>query len=149
MVSFKKTMVVCCLIPVACGCVDDHFWLTFVVSWFLPFSPSPLFSFVSFALAEAPYTARHPVIRNLWTVVHSLTEEDKRKFLHFCTGSDRAPVRGLGSIPFVIGREPDSERLPSSHTCFNHLIVPEYATMEKLEAKLRAAIAQSEGFGLI
>lgn len=40
-------------------------------------------------------------------------------------------------------------RLPTSHTCFNHLLLPEYSSRDKLEAKLRAAILQSEGFGLL
>lgn len=44
---------------------------------------------------------------------------------------------------------PDSEQLPTSHTCFNHLLLSEYTTKEKLERKLRAAIKESEGFGLI
>ena len=42
-----------------------------------------------------------------------------------------------------------TRRLPTSHTCFNHLLLPEYASKEKLETKLRLAIAQSEGFGLM
>ncbi len=42
-----------------------------------------------------------------------------------------------------------TRRLPTSHTCFNHLLLPEYSTKEKMEIKLRLAIAQSEGFGLM
>lgn len=98
---------------------------------------------------EAPYTKDHPVVRTFWSVVHSLSADDKKKFLHFSTGTDRAPLRGLGSIPFIVTREPDSERLITSHTCFNHVVVPEYPTREKLETKLKMAIEQSEGFGLI
>lgn len=37
---------------------------------------------------------------------------------------------------------------PPLQTCFNTLQLPEYATREKLAAKLRAAIKESEGFGL-
>jgi len=39
--------------------------------------------------------------------------------------------------------------LPSSHTCFNHLLIPEYASKEKLKAKLILAISNAEGFGLM
>jgi ubiquitin-protein ligase E3 A len=35
-------------------------------------------------------------IQNLWEVVHSLTDEEKKKFLFFLTGCDRAPINGLG-----------------------------------------------------
>ena len=69
--------------------------------------------------------------------------------LKFATGSDRAPINGLSSLTFVISRNgPDSDRLPTSHTCFNHLLLPDYASEEKLEDKLKRAIRQAEGFGL-
>ena len=38
--------------------------------------------------------------------------------------------------------------LLQAHTCFNHLLVPDYPTVEKMEQKLKCAIHQSEGFGL-
>lgn len=44
---------------------------------------------------------------------------------------------------------PDSDRLPTASTCFYTLLLPEYATAAKLEAKLKAAIRESEGFGLM
>lgn len=81
--------------------------------------------------------------------MHSFDEEEKRLVLKFVTGSDRAPINGLESLPFVISRNgPDNEQLPSAHTCFNHLLLPDYATFEKLDRKLKLAIHQSEGFGL-
>ena len=43
----------------------------------------------------------------------------------------------------------DSDRLPSSHTCFNVLMIPEYADKEKLDKLLRQAITHSEGFGML
>mmetsp|Transcript_22241 Transcript_22241/g.30334 ORF Transcript_22241/g.30334 Transcript_22241/m.30334 type:complete len:882 (-) Transcript_22241:649-3294(-) len=88
-------------------------------------------------------------IRNFWQVVHSFSDEEKRQLLKFATGSDRAPINGLASLTFVISRNGgDSDRLPTSHTCFNHLLLPEYSSVEKLEEKLRTAINQAEGFGL-
>ncbi len=45
---------------------------------------------------EDGYTRDHPVILNFWTVVHSMSLEEKKKLLFFCTGSDRSPIRGLG-----------------------------------------------------
>ncbi len=154
-------------------------------------------------------------------------QDEKKRFLSFCTGSDRSPIKGLGSLKFVISRAgPDSEqcvmaapcapcplplrvgeahevccapalvplpwafkcrgcvaaplpwgvgdgggggrrpdcsravlravgacarlaRLPTSHTCYNHLLVPDYSSRSKMEDKLRKAILQSEGFGLM
>jgi hypothetical protein len=42
-----------------------------------------------------------------------------------------------------------AHRLPTSHTCYNHLLLPDYGSREKMEDKLRKAILQSEGFGLM
>jgi len=96
------------------------------------------------------FSKQHPVIRNFWSVVHSLTPEQQRRLLFFSTGSDRAPIGGLGKLSFVITRHgPDSDRLPIAHTCFNHLLLPDYSTREKLEACLLTAINNAEGFGMI
>ena len=96
------------------------------------------------------YTLENPVCKWMWEVVHELTPDQQKQFLAFCTGSDRAPILGLGSVRLYIGRHgEDSGRLPSAHTCFNHLLLPEYATKEKLREKLLLAISNSEGFGLI
>lgn len=95
------------------------------------------------------FTEDSECIKNFWSVVHAFSIEDKRKFLMFCTGSDRVPIRGLSNLVFVISRNgPDSDRLPTAHTCFNHLLLPEYSTREKLKDRLLLAITQSEGFGL-
>ena len=52
-----------------------------------------------------------PPLRSFWEVVHSFTQEEKKRFLAFCTGTDRAPIEGLGSLEFVISRHgEDSER---------------------------------------
>ena len=78
--------------------------------------------------------------------------DQKRHLLAFCTGSDRVPINGLGAlkVPFVIARNgDDSDRLPTSHTCFNHLLLPEYSTRDKLKERLLTAISNSEGFGLM
>jgi hypothetical protein len=42
----------------------------------------------------------------------------------------------------------DSELLPTSHTCFNVLLLPQYSTKEKLRSKLMLALGNAEGFGL-
>jgi len=96
------------------------------------------------------FTSNSQTIQFFWKAVHSFDDNEKRLLLKFATGSDRAPINGLESLPFVISRGgPDSEQLPTSHTCFNHLLLPDYITYEKLEQKLRLAIHQSEGFGLL
>lgn len=98
---------------------------------------------------EDGYTKDSRTCKMLWKVLHSLSEEQKKKFLFFATGSDRAPINGLGSMRFVISRNgPDSDRLMTAHTCFNHLLLPEYASEDKIRDMLLLAINNSEGFGL-
>eukprot|EP00944_MAST-04C_sp_MAST-4C-sp1_P002784 g2784.t1 len=91
------------------------------------------------------------VVIDFWDIVHNeMTEKERRLLLSFATGSDRAPIKGLGEIKFVIARAgPNSDQLPTSHTCFNHLLIPEYDTRNKLKKNLMLAITQSEGFGLL
>jgi len=73
----------------------------------------------------------------------------KKKFLFFCTGSDRAPVTGFASFRFIIARNgDDNSLLPSSHTCFNHLLIPEYKSKEILKEKLLISLENAEGFGM-
>jgi len=43
---------------------------------------------------------------------------------------------------------PDSDRLPTAHTCFNILLMPEYGSRGKLRERLEIAVENAEGFGL-
>ena len=67
----------------------------------------------------------------------------------FATGSDRAPVEGLQAVKLVISKMGgDSDHLPTSHTCFNHLLLPDYPNREALKKALLLAINHATGFGL-
>ena len=58
-------------------------------------------------------------------------------------------IGGLAKLRLLVSRNgPDTDRLPTAHTCFNVLLLPDYASIEKLEEKLSIAIDNSEGFGL-
>merc|ERR1712060_1011203 len=88
-----------------------------------------------------------------WEIaIDSFDDEQRKELLTFISGSDRAPPKGLGApeARLTISRQSaDAESLPTSHTCFNHLLIPEYSSKEKLEAKLRLAIKFNQGFGII
>lgn len=95
------------------------------------------------------YTENSRVIEHFWQVLSEYDEEMKRLFLSFVTGTDRAPIGGLQKLVLLIQRsEGDTNRLPSSHTCFNVLLLPEYQTRAKLRDRLSTAIRNSKGFGL-
>lgn len=99
---------------------------------------------------DGGFTNDSQVIKDFWSVVHALSMEDKRKLLQFTTGSDRVPIGGLSRLKLVIARNgSDSDRLPTAHTCFNVLLLPEYSTREKLKDRLVKAINYSKGFGML
>ncbi|KAI7828467.1 hypothetical protein BX661DRAFT_182149 [Kickxella alabastrina] len=99
---------------------------------------------------DGGYSKSTKVIQHFWQVVSEFTDELKRKLLFFATSSDRVPIGGLSKLHFVIAKNGgDSDRLPTSHTCFNVLLLPEYTTLEKLRERLLTAIHNSEGFGMI
>ncbi|XP_058885468.1 ubiquitin-protein ligase E3A isoform X1 [Acipenser ruthenus] len=99
---------------------------------------------------DGGYTRESRVIRSFWEIVHSFAEEQKRLFLQFTTGTDRAPVGGLGKLKMIIAKNgQDTDRLPTSHTCFNVLLLPEYSTQEKLKERLLKAITYAKGFGML
>ncbi|CAD8051862.1 unnamed protein product [Paramecium sonneborni] len=96
------------------------------------------------------YDKNSDYIQTFWAFIHSLDEQQKKRFLFFCTGSDRVPVGGLKSLKFVIQKYgEETEQLPSAHTCFNVFQLPEYDSVEKMIVKLQIAFENSEGFGLI
>ena len=98
---------------------------------------------------EGGYGPQSQAVVWLWTVIGEMSLEDKKLFLKFVTGSDRAPIGGLGKLTILVQRAgPDSNRLPTSHTCFDTLLLPEYTSRGKLRALLSTAIQNSVGFGL-
>ncbi|CAD8051213.1 unnamed protein product [Paramecium sonneborni] len=89
-------------------------------------------------------------IRSFWDFLRSLNEDLQKRFLFFCTGSDRIPVGGLKSLKFQIQKHGEnSEQLPSAHTCFNVFLLPQYDSIEKMIIKLQIALQNCVGFGLI
>lgn len=88
-------------------------------------------------------------VKWLWEIVQEMDDEEQRRFLKFFTGSDRSPIGGLGNLRCIIQRDgTDSLKLPTSHTCFNTLLLPSYKTKEKMTDRLKLAIMNAEGFGL-
>jgi len=99
---------------------------------------------------EGGYDKDSAIVKNIWKWVQSSSLSTKGKFLQFCTGSSKAPIGGLGEMPFKIQRAgPDSMQLPTAHTCFNTLIIPDYGDdYDKLSDRLGRAVIECEGFGL-
>uniref|UniRef100_A0A8C6SE73 Ubiquitin-protein ligase E3A n=1 Tax=Neogobius melanostomus TaxID=47308 RepID=A0A8C6SE73_9GOBI len=99
---------------------------------------------------DGGYNRDSRIIKEFWETLHSFGEDQKRLFLQFTTGTDRAPVGGLGKLKMIIAKNgPDTDRLPTSHTCFNVLLLPEYNSKEKLRERLLKAITYAKGFGML
>ncbi|OJJ44033.1 hypothetical protein ASPZODRAFT_135477 [Penicilliopsis zonata CBS 506.65] len=102
------------------------------------------------------YSASSPQIQWFWRAVRSFDKEERAKLLQFVTGTSKVPLNGFkelegmnGVSKFNIHRDyGNKDRLPSSHTCFNQLDLPEYESYETLRQRLYTAMtAGSEYFG--
>lgn len=104
------------------------------------------------------YSVSSPQIQWFWRAVRSFDQEYRAKLLQFVTGTSKVPLDGFSSLQgsngvqkFQIHRDYGAkDRLPSAHTCFNQLDLPEYESHEILRVMLVKAIHEcSAGFGLV
>ncbi|CAN8104238.1 unnamed protein product [Discula destructiva] len=102
------------------------------------------------------YTAASQQIQWFWRAVRSFDKEERAKLMQFVTGTSKPPLNGFkelegmnGATRFNIHRDyGNKDRLPSSHTCFNQLDLPEYDTYDTLRSQVLKAITQgSDYFG--
>ncbi|CAH0517250.1 unnamed protein product [Peronospora belbahrii] len=104
----------------------------------------------------ANYKPTDSVIRWFWNVLYSFTHEERALFLQFVTGTSKVPLEGFKALEGMRGTQKfnihkafgNNSALPSAHTCFNQLDLPEYESEEKLKQCLLLGIREgSEGFG--
>jgi E3 ubiquitin-protein ligase HUWE1 len=102
------------------------------------------------------YSATSPQVAWFWAVVRGFSKEDLARLVMFVTGSSKVPLGGFAALQGISGPQRfqihrafgGASRLCTSHTCFNQLDLPEYGSLEELEARLRLAIHEGgEGFG--
>jgi ubiquitin-protein ligase E3 A len=94
------------------------------------------------------YRPSSKAVKMFWEVFRELSPELKKKFLVFTTGTDRAPMGGLGNVVITIRRAENPAGLPVSHTCFSLIELPEYQSKDEMRRKLTVAITETEGFGI-
>ncbi|CAK7911902.1 E3 ubiquitin-protein ligase Tom1p [[Candida] anglica] len=103
------------------------------------------------------YSPSSPQIQWFWRAVKSFDTEERAKLLQFATGTSKVPLNGFkelsganGTCKFSIHRDYGAtDRLPSSHTCFNQIDLPAYETYDELRGSLLLALTEGhEGFGL-
>jgi len=104
------------------------------------------------------YEVTSPIIIWFWECVQEFDKEERALLLQFVTGTSKMPVGGFvnmrgmeGSQRFQIRpvRDNADSKLPTAHTCFNQLDLPNYSTKQILKDKLLLAIREgSQGFGI-
>lgn len=88
----------------------------------------------------------------LWAAVGSLSAEERARLLQFTTGCSQLPAGGFRELRprFQVTAAPTFGALPTAHTCFNQLCLPDYDSYEQLVRALLWAINEGgEGFGMI
>ncbi|KAK5997989.1 E3 ubiquitin-protein ligase TOM1-like [Cladobotryum mycophilum] len=102
------------------------------------------------------YSPSSPQIQWFWRAVRSFDKEELAKLLQFVTGTSKVPLNGFKELEgmngvnrFNIHRDyGNKDRLPSTHTCFNQLDLPEYDSYDILRSQVLKAITQgSDYFG--
>ncbi|XP_035826963.1 apoptosis-resistant E3 ubiquitin protein ligase 1 isoform X2 [Aplysia californica] len=86
-----------------------------------------------------------------WTIIASFTEEQMARLLQFITGCSQLPPGGFSELnpKIQLSSAPTYNNLPSSHTCFNQLCLPDYDSMDTFHKMLLIAITEgNQGFGL-
>ena len=92
---------------------------------------------VSAIKKTARITSECTAAEHLWGALERMDAEDRSLFLRFCTGRARLPVA------IKISPAPSSRHhFPSAATCFNHLMLPPYRSVDEAFAKLQYAIHQ-------
>ncbi|KAI5889571.1 uncharacterized protein SCHCODRAFT_02751097 [Schizophyllum commune H4-8] len=96
------------------------------------------------------YTSSDPNIVWWWRALKSFDRDERAKVLSFATGTSRVPLGGFTELQGVQGTQKfsihraygDEDRLPSAHTCFNQIDLPQYSSYEKLRQQLLLAISE-------
>ncbi|XP_066257066.1 apoptosis-resistant E3 ubiquitin protein ligase 1-like [Euwallacea similis] len=92
------------------------------------------------------------VVGWFWAAVGNFTQEEIARLLQFVTGCSQLPAGGFAELTprFQITAAPTFGNLPTAHTCFNQLCLPDYDSYEHFEKALLLAISEgTEGFGMV
>lgn len=87
-----------------------------------------------------------------WLILASFTREQMARLVQFTTGSSQLPQGGFAELKpnFQIMGAGERNSLPTAHTCFNMICLPEHDVFVNFEQALLTAITEgNEGFGLV
>ena len=93
------------------------------------------------------YDADALPVRFFWEAFEAMSAVQRRSLLKFTTGSSRMPFEGLEPAFAITKSQHGEAALPSSHTCFNNLVLPPYSNLPQMVRKLlTATMVHGEGF---
>ena len=104
------------------------------------------------------YEATDDVIQWFWKVLRTFSQEELARLIQFVTGTSKVPLDGFAGLQGMSGPQKfqihriygGDERLPTAHTCFNQLDLPNYSSEDVLRARLLLVLREgSEGFGFV
>ncbi|XP_072563291.1 probable E3 ubiquitin-protein ligase HERC6 [Paramormyrops kingsleyae] len=100
------------------------------------------------SIYEGAYQSNHPYIKMFWEVFEELSEDEKRTFFLFLTGSKRVPILGMDQVIMRVQCRPEwtEDHSAEALTCHNLLYLPIYPTKEMLKTKLIHAITHNKDF---
>jgi len=109
-------------------------------------------------LYEGAFSANHKVIQWFWDILGQLTNQQRTRLLQFVTGTSRVPIGGFKQLQGVDGQvrrftirslQVNEHEYPRSHTCFNRLDLPMYASKAHLESVVvHLTTVEIEGFSM-
>lgn len=102
------------------------------------------------------YKSSDAIISWFWEALYSFTQEERALFVQFVTGTSKVPLEGFNALEGMRGPQHfnihkafiSASSLPTAHTCFNQLDLPEYESSTQLKERLLLALREgSVGFG--
>lgn len=107
--------------------------------------------------ADHGFTMESASIKNLLSILSEMSEEERREFLQFTTGSPRLPIGGWKAMRPVFTvvcktseppLQPD-DYLPSVMTCANYLKMPDYSSKEVMLQRLLTSMKEGKNSFLL
>ena len=83
-----------------------------------------------------------------WEIWASFSAENQGNMLKFITGSNRVPIDGLDPPMTVTLSDKSPDNLPTTHSCFNQIVLPHYISREQMQEKMAYAVDHVDGFHL-
>ena len=74
----------------------------------------------------------HKTLECFWKAMESFSNQTREQVLRFVTGTSKVPLDGFDPPLTITRTEEPIETLPTAHTCFNQLVLPEYQSIDLL-----------------